>query len=74
MLYGNFTGFSSSNPLGIYGGSINLKASLNSCPNGIKIHFSNILYQGNGTEQSDNFSVSDINIPKGSSSGASEVS
>ena len=49
MLYGDIPGWSSSNPLGIQGDSINLKAPLSSCPNGINIHFSNTSYRGDGT-------------------------
>lgn len=64
--------YSSSNPLGIHGYSINLKAPLSSCPNGIKIHFSNISYNGNGAENG-NPNIPDISIPKGSSSGSSTI-
>ena len=76
MLYGTATGYSSSNPLGIQGDSINLKAPLSSCPNGIKIQFSNIIYDGNGGIVGQGgipISIPDISIPKGSSSGLSSV-
>lgn len=74
MLYGSLNRSSSSNPLGIKGDSINLKASLSSCPNGIKIHFSNYSYYNNGLALYDTCSIPDISIPKGSSSGSSKVS
>ena len=74
MLYGDNTGYSSSNPLGIQGNLINLNAPLSSCPNGITIHFSNISYRADGTELYDQCSIPDISIPKGSSSGSSNVS
>ena len=74
MLYGDVTGYSSSNPLGIQGDSINLNAPLSSCPNGIKIHFSTISYDGNGSIVSGACHIGDINISKGSSSGSSAVS
>ena len=77
MLYGRFTGHSS-NPLGIQGDSINLKAPLSSCPNGIKIRFGNNDYYANGdfdyhgsqytSDYTGSYSIPDINIPKGSSS------
>ena len=70
MLYGDATGYSSTNPLGIQGYSINLKAPLSSCPNGITIHFSNISYSGNGLPNDGQHYIPDINIPKGSSSGS----
>ena len=73
-LYGSVTGYSSSNPLGIQGGSINLKAPLSSCPNGIKIHFSNISYSITGEAMDNQCSIPDIRIPKGSSSGSTTAS
>lgn len=83
MLYGddatgdsfyNPTGYSSSNPLGIQGDSINLMAPLSSCPNGIKIHFGTSVYLYDGTlSQNINITIPDICIPKGSSSGASTI-
>ncbi|WP_333583177.1 PQQ-binding-like beta-propeller repeat protein [Lactobacillus acetotolerans] len=73
MLYGDATGYSSSNPLGIQGNSINLKAPLSSCPNGIKIHFSTTSYADGGATEDTQCSIPDINIPKGSSSGSSTV-
>ena len=74
MLYGDATGYSSSNPLGIQGDSINLKAPLSSCPHGIKIHFSTSSYTADGSEEDTQCSIPDINIPKGDSSGSSTVS
>ena len=68
MLYGDATGYSSSNPLGIQGDSINLKAPLSSCPNGITIHFSNISYSGNGSPNDGQYDIPDINISKESPS------
>ena len=68
MLYGDATGYSSSNPLGIQGNSINLKAPLSSCPNGITIHFSNISYSGNGSPNDGQYDIPDINISKESPS------
>ena len=73
MLYGDATGYSSSNPLGIQGNSINLKAPLSSCPNGIRIHFSTISYFPDGSLEYGGCSIPDISIPKGSSSGSSTV-
>lgn len=72
MLYGDFTGFSSSNPLGIQGNSIVLNAPLSSCPNGIKIHFSTNIYQYDGSKES-TCSINDIQIPVGSTSGSSDA-
>lgn len=74
MLYGDLTGNSSSNPLGIRGDSINLNAPLSSCPNGIKIHFSTSSYWRNGDLNYSQCNIPDISIPKGSSSGSSTVS
>ncbi|MDH5107750.1 hypothetical protein [Lentilactobacillus kefiri] len=68
MLYGDVAGYSSSNPLGIQGYSINLKAPLSSCPNGITIHFSNISYSGNGSPNDGRHDIPDINISKESPS------
>ena len=73
MLYGTDTGGPSSNPLGIQGDSINLKAPLSSCPNGIKIHFSRRSYYGSGLLMYPACRISDISIPKGSSSGSSHI-
>ena len=73
MLYGDITGYSSPNPLGIQGDSINLKAPLSSCPNGIKIHFNTSSYGGGGEPGFDRYSTPDISIPKGSSSGSSNI-
>lgn len=72
MLYGNIPGGPSSNPLGIQGDSINLNAPLSSCPNGIKINFSNISYSDTGVKVHTCY-VPDISIPKGSYSGSSAV-
>lgn len=74
MLYGNFTGYPSSNPLGIQGDSINLNAPLSSCPNGIKIHFSTISYNDSGGDLDDTCNIPDISIPNGRSSGSSNAS
>ncbi|MDM7492237.1 hypothetical protein [Lentilactobacillus kefiri] len=73
MLYGDATGFSSSNPLGIQGYSINLKAPLSSCPHGITIHFSNINYSGNGLPNYGQHYIPNINISKESPSGSIAV-
>ena len=73
MLYGDATGYSSSNPLGIQGNSINLKAPLSSCPNGITIHFSNISYSGNGLPNDGQYDIPDINISKESPSASIPV-
>ena len=73
MLYGDATGYSSSNPLGIQGNSINLKAPLSSCPNGITIHFSNISYSGNGLPNDGQYDIPDINISKESPSASIAV-
>ena len=73
MLYGYSGEVSSSNPLGIKGDSITLKAPLSSCPNGIKIHFSNTSYVNFGTMPA-SCRVSDLSIPKGNSSGSSHFS
>lgn len=74
MLYGDTTGNSSSNPLGIQGDSINLNAPLSSCPNNIKIHFSTTSYDPDGSLRGIQCNIPDISIPKGSSSGSSAVS
>lgn len=74
MLYGDCTGYSSSNPLGIQGNSIVIKAPLSSCPNGIKIHFSTSTWNAEGnTVMYQRITIRDINIPKGRSSGSSSV-
>lgn len=73
MLYGSMGGYSY-NPLGINGNSIKLNAPLSYCLHGINIHFSNISYNANGEEVSDDCRISDIIIPKGGSSGSSGIS
>ncbi|TJX98454.1 hypothetical protein [Lentilactobacillus buchneri] len=74
MLYGDYPIYTkSSNPLCIQGDSINLKAPLSSCPNGIKIHFSTSSYYYNGSLDYSQCQIPDISIPKGSSSGSSTV-